>query len=119
MAMTISQPKDSSGNFEAGFDTISWKTSLTEASPWQYCFDVPHDVNGLDQLFEGNLCGKIGEIMQKTSGEYIHLGNHRQVIISCVRRGLPTRIPACMPTASAPRGSSRSGWSGPGLLPVL
>ena len=48
MATAISQPKDSSGNFEAGFDTKSWKTSLTEASPWQYRFDVPHDVNGLD-----------------------------------------------------------------------
>ena len=32
------------------------------------------------------MCGKVGEIMQKTSGEYIHLGDHRQVIMSFVRR---------------------------------
>ena len=74
------QPKDSSGKFEAGFDTISWETGLIEASPWQYRLDVPHDVKGLDQRFDGKLCGKIGEIMQETSGEYFHLGDHGQVI---------------------------------------
>ena len=35
-------------SFEAGFDTSSGKSSLTEASPLQYRFDVPHVVNGLD-----------------------------------------------------------------------
>merc|ERR1719410_2763957 len=74
------QPKDSQGHFSEGFDPIAWKNGFTEASAWQYRFDVPHDVEGLNKLFNGNLCGKIGEMMQKTSGEYFHVGGYGSVI---------------------------------------
>jgi len=74
------QPKDSQGHFSGRFDPIAWKNGFTEASAWQYRFDVPHDVEGLNKLFNGNLCGKIGEMMKQTSGEYFHVGGYGSVI---------------------------------------
>jgi len=74
------QPKDVNGNFDRHFDPIAWRQGFTEGSAWQYRFDVPHDVEGLNKLFDGNLCGKIGEMMHKTSGEYFHVGGYGQVI---------------------------------------
>jgi len=74
------QPKQASGEFEPAFDPIAWRNGFTEASAWQYRFDVPHDVDGLKLLFDGQLCGKIGEMMHKTSGEYFHTGGYGFVI---------------------------------------
>jgi len=74
------QPKDATGRFKGMFDPIEWRNGFTEGSAWQYRFDVPQDVEGLNLLFNGNLCGKIGEMMQTTSGEYFHVGGYGQVI---------------------------------------
>merc|ERR1712012_1245463 len=60
------QPKDYHGKFEEDFDPIAWKNGFTEASAWQYRFDVPQDVEGLNKLFDGNLCGAIHNMMSKT-----------------------------------------------------
>lgn len=74
------EPKTKEGHFTQGFDPIAWRNGFTEASAWQYRFDVPQDVAGLNQLFDGNLCGAIGDMMQKTSGTYFHVGGYGSVI---------------------------------------
>lgn len=46
------QPKNMEGRFARNFDPIAWRDGFTEASAWQYRFDVPHDVDGLNRLFK-------------------------------------------------------------------
>lgn len=41
------------GNVEDGFNCYRQTKDYTEATPWQYRFFVPHDVNGMVQLFGG------------------------------------------------------------------
>ena len=43
--------KDTAGNFKAGFDPISWGGDYTEGSAYQSSHFVPHDVEGLCQLY--------------------------------------------------------------------
>lgn len=45
--------KLSNGDWESPFDAYKINSAYTEATPWQYRFFVPHDVNGLIQLFGG------------------------------------------------------------------
>ena len=45
--------KRSDGNWETPFNPYEAGRSYTEASAWQYRFFVPHDVNGMIQLFGG------------------------------------------------------------------
>lgn len=47
------RPKRMDGNWEAPFDPIEVGRAYTEATAWQYRFFVPHDVNGMIQLFGG------------------------------------------------------------------
>ena len=42
-----------SGNFNNDFNCYRQTIDYTEATPWQYRFFVPHDVNGMVQLFGG------------------------------------------------------------------
>lgn len=41
------------GNWETPFNPYAVGRAYTEASAWQYRFFVPHDVNGMEQLFGG------------------------------------------------------------------
>lgn len=41
------------GNFESPFNTFEPGRAYTEATAWQYRFFVPHDINGLIQLYGG------------------------------------------------------------------
>lgn len=41
------------GNWETPFNPFAIGRAYTEASAWQYRFFVPHDVNGMEQLFGG------------------------------------------------------------------
>lgn len=41
------------GNMENDFNMYQQTKDYTEATPWQYRFFVPHDVNGMVQLFGG------------------------------------------------------------------
>lgn len=43
----------SDGNWDAQFNPFEPTSAYTEATPWQYRFFAPHDVNGLVQLFGG------------------------------------------------------------------
>jgi predicted alpha-1,2-mannosidase len=45
--------KRSDGNWETPFNSYAVGRAYTEATAWQYRFFVPHDVNGMVQLFGG------------------------------------------------------------------
>lgn len=47
------RPKREDGNWETPFNPIEVGRAYTEATAWQYRFFVPHDVNGMIQLFGG------------------------------------------------------------------
>ena len=47
------RPKRMDGNWETSFNPIEVGRAYTEATAWQYRFFVPHDVNGMIQLFGG------------------------------------------------------------------
>ncbi|WP_294587449.1 GH92 family glycosyl hydrolase [uncultured Bacteroides sp.] len=47
------RPKRMDGNWETPFNPVEVGRAYTEATAWQYRFFVPHDVNGMAQLFGG------------------------------------------------------------------
>ncbi|MEY8687046.1 GH92 family glycosyl hydrolase [Bacteroides sp. AN502(2024)] len=47
------RPKRMDGNWEMPFNPLEVGRAYTEATAWQYRFFVPHDVNGMMQLFGG------------------------------------------------------------------
>ena len=47
------QPKDSKGNFIAGFKPEEYTPHITESNGWQYLWSVQHDVDGLIELIGG------------------------------------------------------------------
>ena len=47
------RPKREDGNWETPFNPLEVGRAYTEATAWQYRFFVPHDVNGMIQLFGG------------------------------------------------------------------
>merc|ERR1712194_396498 len=74
------QPKGIDGNFDEGFDPLAWRRGFTEGGAWQQRFDVPHDVSGLAERFEGGLCDAIREMLTKTTGDAFHVGGYWYVI---------------------------------------
>lgn len=58
------RPKDKNGNFRADFTPIGCGRDYTEGSAWQNSFAVPHDINGLADLYGGKekLIKKIDEL---------------------------------------------------------
>ncbi len=53
-----------SGEFDESFDSFDWGGDYTEGSAWQSSFAVPHDIEGLAQLYGGNekLIEKLDEL---------------------------------------------------------
>ncbi len=47
------RPRNSDGSWDETFDQFTQSKAYTEATPWQYRFFTPHDMNGLAQLFGG------------------------------------------------------------------
>lgn len=47
------RPKDSKGNFIAGFKPEEYTPHITESNGWQYLWSVQHDVDGLIELIGG------------------------------------------------------------------
>ncbi len=45
--------KNSDGTFDDGFDPYDWGGDYTEGSAWQSSFAVPHDFEGLSELYGG------------------------------------------------------------------
>lgn len=64
--------KDSNGNFRPDFTPIGWGRDYTEGSAWQNSFAVPHDIEGLAELYGGKeqLMAKIDELFA-TKPDYI------------------------------------------------
>ena len=56
--------KDKKGNFRPGFIPEGWGRDYTEGSAWQNSFAVPHDIEGLAELYGGKdkLIAKIDEL---------------------------------------------------------
>ena len=56
--------KDRKGNFRPDFTPIGWGRDYTEGSAWQNSFAVPHDIDGLAELYGGKnkLIEKIDEL---------------------------------------------------------
>ena len=56
--------KDKKGNFRPGFIPEGWGRDYTEGSAWQNSFAVPHDIEGLAELYGGRdkLIAKIDEL---------------------------------------------------------
>ncbi len=69
------RPKDSEGNFRPDFTPIGWGRDYTEGSAWQNSFAVPHDMEGLAQLYGGRdkLIEKIDELFA-TKPDYEIIG---------------------------------------------
>lgn len=74
------QPKDSEGNFVDYFDPLDWGSGFTEAGAWQYRFYLPHDVEGLQKLYNGKLCSEINSMMRHTTGRAYNVGSYGQDI---------------------------------------
>jgi len=86
------QPKDSDGKFVDYFNPLSWGNGFTEASAWQYRFYVPHDVDGLQKLYNGKLCHAIHSMMSKTTGRPYEVGSygtdiHEMLELGAIQKG--------------------------------
>lgn len=67
--------RDSKGDFRPDFTPIGWGRDYTEGSAWQNSFAVPHDIEGLAELYGGKeqLINKIDELFA-ASPEYEIIG---------------------------------------------
>ena len=66
--------KDKNGNFRPGFTPVGWGRDYTEGSAWQNSFAVPHDMEGLAELYGGTdkLIQKIDELFAEPPHYVIH-----------------------------------------------
>lgn len=49
----LMRPRSKSGRFQENFDPFRWGDHFTEGNSWQYSWFVPHDVQGLMNLYGG------------------------------------------------------------------
>ena len=66
--------KDSDGAFRPDFTPYGWGRDYTEGSAWQNSFAVPHDIEGLAELYGGKekLMSKIDELFAAEPDYVIH-----------------------------------------------
>ncbi len=66
--------KDKNGNFRPDFTPVGWGRDYTEGSAWQNSFAVPHDIEGLAELYGGKdkLIEKIDELFAEPPHYVIH-----------------------------------------------
>ncbi|MCR5522944.1 MAG: GH92 family glycosyl hydrolase [Clostridia bacterium] len=72
--------RDSKGNFRPGFSPTGWGRDYTEGSAWQNSFAVPHDIEGLAELYGGKekLAEKIDELF-RTKPDYEIVGYNCEI----------------------------------------
>ena len=64
-AVGFMRARDENGAFrKEPFDPYAWGGDYTEGSAWQTSFAVPHDMEGLNALYGGNLSQKIDELVE-------------------------------------------------------
>lgn len=66
--------KDKNGDFRPDFTPVGWGRDYTEGSAWQNSFAVPHDIEGLAELYGGKekLIEKIDELFATPPHYVIH-----------------------------------------------
>lgn len=66
--------KDKKGNFRPDFSPVGWGRDYTEGSAWQNSFAVPHDIEGLAELYGGKdkLIEKIDKLFAESPHYVIH-----------------------------------------------
>ena len=66
--------KDKNGDFRPDFTPFGWGRDYTEGSAWQNSFAVPHDIEGLAELYGGKekLIAKIDELFATPPYYVIH-----------------------------------------------
>lgn len=66
--------RDKNGNFRPDFSPVGWGRDYTEGSAWQNSFAVPHDMEGLAELYGGKdkLIEKIDELFATPPHYVIH-----------------------------------------------
>jgi len=74
------QPKARNGSFYEIFDPLAWRYGFTESCGWHNRFFVPHDVEGLKKLYQGNLCASIAEMLTTSKGDAFHIGGYGRTI---------------------------------------
>lgn len=70
------RPRKKDGSFVEPFDPLAWSLSggdYVEATPWQYLWFVPHDVEGLIGLFGGSVkfIQRLQDFFQETAKSFI------------------------------------------------
>lgn len=72
--------RDSGGSFREDFTPIGWGRDYTEGSAWQNSFAVPHDMEGLAELYGGRekLLAKIDELFE-TDPDYKIVGYNCEI----------------------------------------
>ena len=66
--------RDENGNMSEDFDPCMWGGDYTEGSAWQNSFWVPHDIEGLSQLYGGKdkLISKLDELFNTPPKYRVH-----------------------------------------------
>ena len=74
------RPKYSDERFREDFSPIGWGRDYTEGSAWQNSFAVPHDIEGLAELYGGKekFLKKIDELFE-TAPEYEIIGYNAEI----------------------------------------
>lgn len=74
------RPKYSDGRFRDDFNPIGWGRDYTEGSAWQNSFAVPHDIEGLAELYGGKekLAKKTDELFA-TAPDYDIVGYSTEI----------------------------------------
>jgi len=70
------QPKDSNGEYLDGFSPLAWRRGFTEGSAYHYRYFLPHDVELLQTLFDGQLCSALKEDLEHTTPPAFNNGGY-------------------------------------------
>lgn len=81
----LMRPRDKAGVFQPEFDPFRWGDHFTEGNSWQYSWFVPHDVEGLAQLYGGqkNLFTKMDSVF--TLPQTYDISYYKRGIIHLIR----------------------------------
>ena len=65
--------KDANGEFREPFNSFAWGRDYTEGSAWQNSFAVPHDIEGLAELYGSKeaFCEKLDELFSNPPIYYV------------------------------------------------